>query len=264
MDLHLRGKTALIVGGASGIGAACARRFGDEGAQTIVWDIAAVTVAAAPEADLQTHSIICDITQLTSVEAALQETLSLATRIDCLVHAAAVGSGHFGFPFNNVPLAEWSHVLEVNIMGMANVAYSVARHMQQQKSGSMVFLSSVAGQIGSQTDPPYSASKAANLNFAICMAKDLAMYGIRVNSVCPGMVKTNLNRSVWQAWYAAAQADQRLDYESWAQEKIRKVCPLGQWQTVDDVADAVLFLSSCRAAQITGQAINVDGGFVMG
>jgi NAD(P)-dependent dehydrogenase (short-subunit alcohol dehydrogenase family) len=258
VDLHLLGKTALIVGGSSGIGAACVRRFVDEGARVIIWDI---LVDSAPDVGIK--PIYCDVTKLASVELALKETALQSPTIDCLVHAAAIGSGYFGFPFSRVPLESWGRVLEVNVMGMANVAYAVAPIMQQQLGGSMVFLSSVAGQIGSQTDPPYSASKAANLNFAICLAKDLAAHRIRVNSVCPGMVKTKLNRSVWQAWHDAAPLAERLEYERWAEEKIRKVCPLGQWQSVDDIADAILFLSSSRAAQITGQAINVDGGFVM-
>jgi 2-hydroxycyclohexanecarboxyl-CoA dehydrogenase len=258
MDLCLQGKTALVVGGASGIGAACGRRFIEEGARLIVWD-----VSPQVEHGLNVEPILCDITKPESIQNALQETLLRSSSIDCLVHSAAIGSGHFGFPFSNVPLASWSRVLDVNIMGMANVAYAIAPMMQQQKAGSMVFLSSVAGQIGSQTDPPYSASKAANLNFAMCLAKDLAQYRIRVNSVCPGMVKTNLNRSVWQAWHDSAGPEDRLPYEAWAADKIRKVCPLGEWQTVDDIADTILFLSSSRAAQITGQAINVDGGFVM-
>lgn len=259
MDLHLHGKTVLIVGGASGIGAACARRFAEEGARVIVWDISMSTEAIPTGI----KPIYCDVTKIESVEQAWEATRLLAPTVDCLVHTAAIGSGHFGFPFSNVPLESWPRVLAVNITGMANVAYTIAPQMQRQLSGSMVFLSSVAGQIGSQTDPPYSASKAANLNFAICLAKDLAGYGIRVNSICPGMVKTSLNQSVWQAWHDAAKPEDRLDYESWASEKIRKVCPLGKWQSVDDVADSILFLSSSRASQITGQTINVDGGFVM-
>ena len=127
----------------------------------------------------------------------------------------------------------------------------------------MVFVASVAGQIGSQTDPPYSASKAANINFAQCLAKDLAPHNIRVNVVNPGMVRTPLNRAVWQAWNDQQAPAARRTYEDWADEKVRTVVPLGRWQSVDDVADAVTFLSSARAAQITGQAINVDGGQVM-
>jgi 2-hydroxycyclohexanecarboxyl-CoA dehydrogenase len=121
----------------------------------------------------------------------------------------------------------------------------------------------VAGQIGSQTDPPYSASKAANINFAQCLAKDLAPRGVRVNTVCPGMVRTALNRSVWQAWHDQAAPAERLPYEEWADRKIRAVVPLGRWQTPAAIADMIVFLSSDRAAQVTGQTINVDGGFVM-
>jgi len=128
---------------------------------------------------------------------------------------------------------------------------------------SLVLVASVAGQIGSQTDPPYSASKAANINFAQCLAKDLAPHGVRVNTVCPGMVRTALNHSVWKAWYDQAHPRDRLTYDAWSDRKIRAVVPLGRWQTPEAVADMIVFLSSERAAHVTGQTINVDGGFVM-
>jgi 2-hydroxycyclohexanecarboxyl-CoA dehydrogenase len=127
----------------------------------------------------------------------------------------------------------------------------------------MVFIASVAGQIGSQTDPPYSASKAANINFAQCLAKDLAPHNVRVNIVNPGMVKTPLNRRVWQSWNDQQPSDQRRSYEEWAGDKVRAVVPLGRWQAAENVADMVVFLSSARASQVTGQTINVDGGQVM-
>jgi 2-hydroxycyclohexanecarboxyl-CoA dehydrogenase len=146
---------------------------------------------------------------------------------------------------------------------MVHVAHAVAPGMMARRAGSMVFLASVAGQIGSQTDPPYSAAKAANINFAQCLAKDLAPYGVRVNTVCPGMVKTPLNRDVWRAWHDQQPSDKRLDYETWGDEKVRRVVPLGTWQEPDDVAQMIVFLSSDRARQVTGQTINVDGGFVM-
>ena len=129
--------------------------------------------------------------------------------------------------------------------------------------GTMVFIASVAGQIGSPTDPPYSASKAANINFAQCLAKDLAKHNVRVNTVCPGMVQTPLNRRVWQGWHDAQPPELRKSYEEWAGEKVRAVVPLGRWQKPEDVADMVVFLSSARAGEVTGQTINVDGGFVM-
>jgi 2-hydroxycyclohexanecarboxyl-CoA dehydrogenase len=135
--------------------------------------------------------------------------------------------------------------------------------MIARKAGTMVFVASVAGQIGSQTDPPYSASKAANINFAQCLAKDLAPHNIRVNIVNPGMVRTSLSRQIWQAWNDQQSPDRRRSYEDWAGDKVRTVAPLGRFQEAEDVADMVAFLSSARADQVTGQTINVDGGQVM-
>jgi NAD(P)-dependent dehydrogenase (short-subunit alcohol dehydrogenase family) len=127
----------------------------------------------------------------------------------------------------------------------------------------MLFLSSIAGQIGSQTDPPYSAAKAALINFAQCAAKDLAPYNVRVNTICPGMVKTELNRSVWEAWRRLQAAPETPSYEEWAEAKIARVAPLGRWQTPEDVAALAVFLASPLAQNITGQTMNVDGGQVM-
>ena len=127
----------------------------------------------------------------------------------------------------------------------------------------MIFFASVAGQVGSQTDPPYSAAKAAVINFVQCMAKDLGPYGVRVNALSPGMVETPLNRSVWAAWNERQSPDSRRSYEEWAQEKVETVAPLGRPQEPREIADAVVFLASERARNITGQTLNVDGGQVM-
>ena len=99
---------------------------------------------------------------------------------------------------------------------------------------SFLFLSSVAGQIGSQTDPPYSAAKAAVINFAQCAAKDLAPFGVRVNTLCPGMVQTPLNRGVYEAWAREQPESERSTYEAWAGEKIKKLIPLNRWQQPEE------------------------------
>jgi NAD(P)-dependent dehydrogenase (short-subunit alcohol dehydrogenase family) len=95
------------------------------------------------------------------------------------------------------------------------------------------------------------------------MAKDLAKHNVRVNTVCPGMVQTPLNRSVWQAWFEQTPETERLSYEDWTHKKIQSIVPLGRWQTSEDIAAMIVFLSSDRAKEVTGQTINVDGGFVM-
>lgn len=267
MDLHLKNRAALITGGASGIGLATARAFAAEGANVALWDVSTNVQAAAQSLATQfavkAIGLSADITSEPAIRAAFAQTIAALGTIDHIVHAAAIGSGKFGFPFTNLQPSDWRRVLEVNIMGTANIAHVLAPHLTQRGRGTIVFVASVAGQIGSQTDPPYSASKAANINFAQCLAKDLAPRGVRVNTVCPGMVQTPLNRAVWQAWHDQAAPKDRLSYEDWSAEKIRKVVPLAKWQTPEAIADMIVFLSSDRAAHVTGQTINVDGGFVM-
>jgi NAD(P)-dependent dehydrogenase (short-subunit alcohol dehydrogenase family) len=209
------------------------------------------------------RSIQADVTGYPAMQQAAANVASFFGRTDHVVYAVAVGSGKFGFPFWNLEPSDWPRVFEVNVTGAVHVAHAFAPALVQARSGTMLFLSSVAGQIGSQTDPPYSASKAALINFAQCAAKDLAPYGVRVNTICPGMVQTVLNRSVWEAWHRQQPEDKRQSYEDWAEDKIRRLVPLGRWQQPEDIAALAVFLASERGKNITGQTINVDGGFVM-
>lgn len=256
MDLGIAGKVAIVTGGASGIGAATVRLLAEEGVRVAVFD-------ACQSRWLKLNSCNRWMSHVAAVESAWRETEAQLAPVDILVHAAAIGSGHFGFPYTNVPASAWEKVLHVNILGMVNMAYVAGPAMQTRGKGAIVFLSSIAGQMGSQTDPPYSASKAANINFAQCMAKDLAASGVRVNSVCPGMVKTPLNESVWKAWHDRQADEKRLAYDEWAINKINQVIPLRRWQQPEDIASMIVFLCSARASEVTGQTINVDGGCVM-
>lgn len=262
MDLQLSNSSVVITGGVSGIGAACVDMFRAEGAKVAVWDIGCAERAEHTFPD-DTAYLPVDVASESSVASAVVETEKAHGPISHLVHSAAIGSGVMGFPFLNLSTSDWKRVVDVNVMGMVNVAHAVAPRMMEQKRGAMVFVASVAGQIGSQTDPPYSASKAANINFAQCLARDLASYQVRVNTVCPGMVKTPLNRSVWRAWMEKQSPGDQLDYDAWAQDKIQKLVPLGCWQDVTDIANMIVFLCSEKASQVTGQTINVDGGYVM-
>ena len=266
MDLDLRQHVVVVTGGASGIGRAIAEGFAAEGAQIAIWDKSPTAAQTADEIGelhaVKTLGLTVDVTDEAAVWDALARTTQLGP-IEHLAHAAAIGSGKFGFPFTNLEPADWRRTIEVNILGMVNLAHAVAPGMIERKRGTMVFLASVAGQIGSQTDPPYSAAKAANINFAQVLAKDLAPHGVRVNTVCPGMVQTPLNRGVWQAWNDRQPAEKKRSYEDWAGEKVRTVVPLARWQRPEDIADMVVFLSSRRAQEVTGQTINVDGGWVM-
>lgn len=267
MDLGLRGAAAVVVGGASGIGRAVAEQFAEEGSRVALWDrstdVAGAAEAIASRRGVAARGFVVDVTDYDRLLAVAAEAEAEVGPIRHVVHAAAIGSGRFGFPFTNLDPGDWRRVLEVDVMGLVNVAHAVGPRLRDRREGTLTVLGSVAGQIGSQTDPPYSAAKAAGINFAQCLAKDLAPHGVRVNTVNPGMVRTPLNESVWRAWHDQQPADQRKGYEDWAGEKVRNVVPLGRWQTPEDIAAMCVFLASDRCRNVTGQTINVDGGFVM-
>lgn len=261
MNLGLKDNVAIVIGGARGLGRAIASTFAEEGCRVGVWDVSPDVHTAA--AELGGTGWQVDVTDDAAVRAATSETWAQFGAVDHVVFAVGIGSGKFGFPFWQLAPADWMRVLQVNLIGAATVAHAFAPKLAERRRGTMLFLASVAGQIGSQTDPPYSASKAGLINFAQCAAKDLAPFGVRVNSLNPGMIKTPLNRSVWQSWADRQPPELRTDYEAWAAEKIAKIVPLNRWQTPEDIAAMAVFLASDRAANVTGQTVNVDGGYVM-
>lgn len=267
MDLQLKDNLAAVIGGAQGIGRAIACAFAREGARLALIDLNPSVVDAAREIEAQfgqpAIGLTADVSRYADLERAAQETLARFGRIDHVVFAAGVGSGKFGFPFWNLEPGDWEPILRVNLIGAANAAHAFVPPLIKARRGSVLFLSSVAGQIGSQTDPPYSAAKAGLINFSQCVAKDLAAHQVRCNCICPGMIKTALNRSVWAAWNAQQPADTQQTYDEWADEKIRRNVPLARWQEPEDIAELAVFLASDKAKNITGQTMNVDGGQVM-
>lgn len=267
MNLQLEGQTAVVIGAAQGMGRATAEAFAAEHAHVALLDIAASVETRAAEVaakyGVQTLGLQMDATDYTAVQSAVPTIHASLGTCSHLVYAAGRGSGKFGFPFWNLEPGDWQRVLEINLMGAVNAAHAFAPGLAQNRNGTMLFLASIAGQIGSQTDPPYSAAKAGVINFAQCAAKDLAPYGVRVNVICPGMVQTELNRTVWQAWNARQSPESQMDYEAWGAAKVRQVAPLGQWQEPQEIAALAVYLASPHARNITGQTLNVDGGQVM-
>ena len=267
MDSGLSGDVVAVFGAAGGIGAAIAAAFAAEGCPVALFDRSA-GVAGVAAGIRAAHGVavldgVVDAADYAAVQQAAARTVDTLGGCQHVVVAVGAGSGKVGMPFWAMDPADWDAVVRANLMSCVHAAHAFVGHLIPQRRGSLCFLSSVAGQIGSPTDPPYSAAKAAVLNFLQCAARDLAPHGVRVNAVSPGMVKTALNRSVWAAAQARTPETERLDYEAWAAEKMRRVTPLARWQTPEDVAAACVFLASRLAANVTGQTVNVDGGQVM-
>ncbi|MBM3821778.1 MAG: SDR family oxidoreductase [Verrucomicrobia bacterium] len=255
MDLQLQGQRVVVFGAAQGLGRAIADGFASEGCEVFGFDLLHAPASTTSTARFETG----DVTSWDRV----RSFVDACGPVDHMVYSVGVGSGKFGFPFWNLTPDDWPRVLEVNLLGAVHAAHACAPGMVHRRKGSMLFVVSVAGQMGSQTDPPYSAAKAGLINFVQCAAKDLAPYGVRSNALSPGMVQTGLNRSVWQAGQRLLPESARQDYETWASEKIRKVAPLGRWQAPEEFAAMAVFLASEHARNITGQTLNIDGGQVM-
>jgi glucose 1-dehydrogenase/sorbitol-6-phosphate 2-dehydrogenase len=248
MDLHLQNQSVVIFGAASGIGKAIANSFAHEGC---------IVHAADISAGDGIHP--CDVTDLDSVETWAQGL----NRVDHVVFSVGAGSGKFGFPFWNLHPSDWQRVLNINLIGAVNVAHAFGPRLIQRGSGSLLFLVSVAGQIGSQTDPPYTAAKAALISFTKCAAKDFAPHGVRVNAIAPGMVQTPLNQRIWKAGQSLLPESEQQDFETWGREKLRKLAPIPEWQTPEEIGAMAAYLASPHARHITGQTLNIDGGQVM-
>ena len=257
MTIDLSNQHAVITGAARGIGAAIATAFIDAGASVVALDTDAEALSEFEESSpdqIETCPVdVCDFEAL--------QKIASDRPVEHLVCAAAIGSGVGGFPFWNLTPDDWNGVVEVTLMGTVKTIHAFAPHLLEgeTKRKSVTLLASVAGQIGSQTDPPYSASKAAVINFAQCAAKDFAPHGIRVNTLSPGMVKTALNRSVFEA--NKETPDQ--SFEEWSAEKIGKIAPLARWQEADEFGAMAVYLASNYGKNITGQTLNIDGGQVM-
>jgi 2-hydroxycyclohexanecarboxyl-CoA dehydrogenase len=271
MELGLTRSVVAVFGAASGIGAAITRAFAAEGARIAALDLDPCVLELGGQFP-GSIGLAVDVCDYAAVRHSAEEIPRRLGPCEHVVYAVGAGSGKFGFPFWKLEPSDWDRVLKVNLLGAVNVAHAFAPAMANAhadssagvaSSPSILFISSVAGQIGSQTDPPYSAAKAAVINFAQCAAKDLAPSGVRVNTLCPGMVRTPLNKGVYEAWAREQPESGRLSYEAWSAEKIKKVIPLNRWQQPEDVAAMAVFLASNRAHNITGQTMNVDGGFVM-
>jgi 2-hydroxycyclohexanecarboxyl-CoA dehydrogenase len=256
LEIDLSGRVALVTGAAGGMGREIARTLTEAGARVALADL------AEPSTD-GGLGVRLDVTDPESARAAVARVEAELGPVDVLVNNAGIAAKRQGMPFTNQEAADWAPVLAVNTVGPFVVTSAVAPSMRERRSGAIVNIASVSGRGHLQTDPAYSASKSALITLSILTARDLAPHGVRVNCVCPGMVMTPFYVAQYEAAAARDPEVAKLGAEAYFDEKAGRLIPLGRGQQPRDIANAVAFLASDLAAQVTGQTFNVDGGLVM-
>ena len=242
----LKDKRILITGGASGIGAATAARFLEEGARVCVLDRDAQGCDhIRRELPGLAEAIIADVTDLMQVEAAFAEAVRLMDGVDVLVNNAGISIRH---KFLDITPEEWEKVLSVNLTGVFYVAQTAARHMWERGSGAILQTASTNGLVGQPFYADYNATKAGVIALTKTMAVELAPK-VRVCAVAPGYVLTPM---------------QRAEYSDAMLEEVNGKIPLRRHAEPGEIAGLFAYLASDDAAYVTGQVIAIDGGETAG
>jgi NAD(P)-dependent dehydrogenase (short-subunit alcohol dehydrogenase family) len=246
--MSFKGKVALVTGGAGGIGRAAALAFGRAGAKVVVADLSAegqATAAMILEAGGTAVFMQINVTLAREVEALIDATVSTFGRLDCAFNNAGIEEEHL--PLAEGDEATFDRIMDVNVKGVwLCMKYEIAQ-MLRQGAGAIVNTASVAGLVGAPTQAAYAASKHAVVGMTKTAAAEYGRAGIRINSVCPGVINTKM----------LARA---LEREPEREEKLRRVHPIGRFGQVDEVANAALWLCSDQSSFVTGHQLAVDGG----
>jgi NAD(P)-dependent dehydrogenase (short-subunit alcohol dehydrogenase family) len=246
----LDNKVCVITGAASrrGLGMATAKLFASEGARVAILDLDSEQAkAAAAEVGNQHAGIACDVTDLRRCQEAIAEVLDAFGQVDVLVNNAGITQP---LRIMDITPENYEAVTDVSLRGSLYMSQAVIPHMRSRRSGSIICLSSVSAQRGGGIfgGPHYSAAKAGVLGLAKAMARELGPDGIRVNSITPGLIQTDIT--------AGKLTDDM-------KREIVKGIPLSRLGEADDVAGACLFLASDLSSYITGAVIDVNGGMLI-
>ncbi len=248
----LDAKSAIVTGGASGIGRATALAFARAGARIVVSDLdtagGEATAAAARAAGGEAHFLPCDVRSLRDVDALVATAIERFGRLDCAFNNAGIEGAlaSIGDGLEDVVAG----VLDVNLMGVWRCLHAELPRMAAQGGGAIVNTASVAGLVGAGGLAPYVASKHGVIGLTKAAALEYAAHRIRVNAVCPGVIQTPMVDRL------AAASPGMID-------ALLAVKPMGRLGTPDEVAAAVVWLCSDAASFTTGHALTVDGGYVV-
>jgi 3-oxoacyl-[acyl-carrier protein] reductase len=244
--MSLKGKAALITGGARGIGKAIALKLARQGANIAILDMMAApdTVKEVEALGVRAISVEANVTRLDTVEQAVEQVIAAFGSLDIAVNNAGITRDNL---FLRMKPEEWDMVLSINLTGAFNVCKAINKQMFKQRAGKIVNIASVVGQMGNIGQANYAASKAGLIGLTKTLAREFAARNVQVNAVAPGFIDTEMT--------AKLPDDVRQNF-------IRNI-PAGNFGSPENVADAVAFLCSADADYITGQVINVDGGMVM-
>ncbi len=243
--MRLKDKTAIITGGGSGIGLATARAFCKEGAKVILFGRRKEKlISTADELGDSVLIVQGDMTHNDDLDQLINKTLNNFKGIDILVNSAGLFNGA---PLHEISDSQWDGMMDINIRSVFQLTRRVLPIMMTQKSGSIVHISSILGLIAVPQVAAYNVSKGALNQFSRSIAVEYGSYGIRSNSICPGLIETDMTADLMK--------DASLMQE-WSKEY-----PIGRFGKPEDVASACLFLASDESSFITGTVLPVDGGF---
>lgn len=249
----LRGKRAIVTGGAVGIGRAICQALSRHGVQVTIADLDLEKAKATADAlGSGHHAVGIDVRQRASVEAAFEEAIGAMGGYEILCANAGVSTMNRAVDLTD---EEWDFNFDVNTRGVFLTNQIASRYFLKEGRGVIVNTASLAGKVGAPLLAHYSASKFAVLGWTQGLARELAPAGIRVNAVCPGFVRTGMQERevVWEAELRGMTPEAVIkDYIS--------LTPLGRLEEPEDIAGLVTFLASDAARFMTGQGINVTGG----
>ena len=243
--MRLEGKSAIITGGGSGIGLACAQLFFNEGAQvSIIGRREERLDAVKKNIGNELLTVVGDLKDNNDLDELVYKTIDTFGKIDIVVNNGGV---FIGSPIHETEDENWDNIMETNIRSVFQLTKRVLPYMTDRKAGTFVHISSIAGLVALPGVAAYNASKAALIQFSRSIAMEYGYLGIRSNAVCPGLVKTEMTEELMK--------NQEL-MDEWSKDY-----PIGRFGLPEDIASACLYLASDESSFVTGVALPVDGGF---